>query len=90
MGVLSFLIEMCQIKKSMKADLSSTTSLVNKGEFWDFCGLNRSPWPREDLKTRVEILDVKNGWVRYYMNRTFQDERMETSIFVMLYKKSEE
>lgn len=34
----------------------------------------------------VTILDVRDGWVRYNMNRVFRDERMRMDMFIATYQ----
>lgn len=50
---------------------------------------NDSPWKKENT-TYIKILDVKNGWVRYSINRIFNDERMEMEIFLKCYENYED
>lgn len=55
------------------------------GERWNLS--DKSPWPLN--YPGVKILDVKDGWVRYYMGRIFPDERMKLEMFLSVYKKEE-
>jgi hypothetical protein len=57
------------------------------GEFWAVKG--RGPWPKKDA-FKVEILDVKDGWVRYKIGSLFDDERAEIKTFIEVYAKCEE
>lgn len=45
-----------------------------------------SPWPKNNIK--VEVLDVKMGWVRFRWlgSRMCQDERLELFSFNHIYK----
>jgi hypothetical protein len=45
---------------------------------------DKSPWPQPTCL--VTILDVKDGWVRYYMGRMFPDQRMEEDLFRKIYE----
>jgi hypothetical protein len=38
-------------------------------------------------RVTVTILDVKDGWVKYYINEIFDDEQMTIQAFVHLYGK---
>lgn len=55
------------------------------GERWRL----RSEDPWGSKSPPVAILDVQAGWVRYYMNRFFDDERMRIDEFTRLYKLEE-
>lgn len=57
----------------------------NIGEQWSLVSNNGDPWEKQ--KITVRILDVKAGWVRYYMSNVFPDERMEIKSFVQIYYK---
>ena len=53
------------------------------GETWYI--KNESPWPKETQT--VEIIDQKDGWVRYKLgDYIFTDERMELSRFTNRYR----
>lgn len=54
------------------------------GETWVFKGTKRGPWEHARRK-EVSIIDVKCGWVRYYMNSMFPDERVEVCDFICMY-----
>jgi hypothetical protein len=54
------------------------------GEAWIRVICDSSPWPKHTMY-EVKIIDVKNGWVRYYMSDFFPDERMKVDIFTMIY-----
>lgn len=56
------------------------------GEYWYIP--DKSPWPPKDRF--VKVLDVKDGWVRYYIGEFFPDERVTISTFLYIYKKYEE
>ncbi len=65
----------------------SNETIPRVGECWKFRETNDDdPWPVKDYGN-VNILDVKDGWVRYYMNSTFPDERRTISSFVKIYRK---
>ncbi len=61
---------------------------VKPGQFWK--EINKSPWPYqselEGRDTSEKILDVKDGWVRYYCNSLFPDRRMPIEEFIDTYK----
>ena len=57
---------------------------ISKGQIWCFSEKN-DPWGCKDLK--VTILDVKEGWVRYYMNPLFNDNRRTIVSFVSMYRR---
>lgn len=44
-----------------------------------------SPWPIS--RYFVKILDVKEGWVRYFVNEYAPDERMREADFRKLYNQ---
>lgn len=52
------------------------------GEIWRY--VSSDPW--EAKVTNVRILDVKEGWVRYYMGELFPDNRMELRLFLGIYR----
>lgn len=54
------------------------------GEVWAFAPLNQGPWPPKDGHS-VKVLDVQGGWVRYYMNATFDDNRARLETFCDMY-----
>jgi len=54
-----------------------------KGEEWALKG-DGSPWPK-GMEGLVEILDVKDDWVRYRIGSAFPDERMEIKYFLQCY-----
>ncbi len=56
------------------------------GEVWIRAIYDSSPWPKRALY-EVKIIDVKNGWVRYYLGEFFPDERMKIDIFTSIYSK---
>ena len=60
--------------------------LPKPGELWIF----NPEDPFESKYAPVKILDVKDGWVRYYMGWAFPDERMKASSFVKMYGKYKE
>lgn len=43
------------------------------------------PFEPKETFPPVEILEVKQGWVRYYMNRVLPDERMPIERFTQIY-----
>ncbi len=57
---------------------------IAKGQIWYFSDKN-DPWGCADSK--VTILDVKDGWVRYYMNPVFNDNRRPIESFVSMYSR---
>ncbi len=58
----------------------------NVGEIWALKG--EGPWPLSTC--RVKILDVKEGWVRYYLSKFYPDLRMKIKTFTDVYQKIEE
>lgn len=58
---------------------------ISVGQFWRRNG-DKSPWPQVE-DSIVEILDVKDGWVRYYMNDLFPDNRMKINMFEAIYSR---
>ena len=54
------------------------------GETWYFRE-DDSPWASKKSQ-QVQIIDVKNGWVRYYMNKSFDDNRMKIDSFLFWYR----
>lgn len=56
------------------------------GSKWMLRAENGDPFPPKDFKP-VEVLDVKDGWVRYRMNRYFDDERISVGLFLSIYRE---
>jgi hypothetical protein len=65
---------------------SCRQELPKNGEVWIRSIYDESPWPKRTLY-EVKIIDVKNGWVRYYLGEFFPDERMKIDIFTSIYSK---
>ena len=59
---------------------------IRPGESWVSAGSDGSPWPLA-CATVVEIMDVRDGWVRYRMGLLFPDNRMRESLFRRIYRK---
>lgn len=55
------------------------------GQRWEFYADTEDPFPSK--YPPVKILEVKDGWVRYYMNDILRNERMRASQFVTMYKQ---
>jgi len=76
-------------KKAVKVDkIASGISeggLIEKGQRWILRDGNDGPWPRE--RPTVEILDVKEGWIRYSIGGVFTDERLIESSFRGCYRR---
>lgn len=53
------------------------------GELWTLKRDN-DPWGGRD-NLNIKILDVRDGWVRYYIGPTFNDERLEMDRFLYCY-----
>jgi len=53
------------------------------GERWVFN--DDDPWGGKKFPP-VKILDVKDGWVRYYIGHYYSDERREMDSFLYIYK----
>ena len=56
------------------------------GEKWEF--LDGSPWSTSSKYPDVEILEVRDGWVRYDMGGMFRDERKSLKDFTWMYRKA--
>ncbi len=56
-----------------------------KGEKWLLDIGTSDPFPPK--YPPVRILDVKDGWVRYWMGSLFDDERKPIDQFMRMYKK---
>ena len=54
------------------------------GERWRSVDDVRGPWPQPS--TEAEILDVRDGWVRYALGSPFRDNRHRIDTFVRLYE----
>lgn len=65
----------------------SLTTDPTKGEHWRLKPTKDDPFPPVAYDP-VEILDVKNGWIRYKMGRIFPDLRMELEIFLHIYERA--
>ena len=61
---------------------------IAAGQMWIL--RDGSPWG-EDFRQHpvVRILDVRDGWVRYYMNTIFEDNRMKIDTFYYCYRRIE-
>lgn len=46
----------------------------------------QDPWGIKNGFKPVLVLDVKDGWVRYYVNDLFHDERLRTAAFLYCYE----
>lgn len=66
----------------MPNDMTQPIAL-EPGQFWRHN--DGSPWPKE--RYAVKILDVKDGWVRYYVNEYGPDERMREIDFRKYYNE---
>ena len=55
------------------------------GDVWFRSVYDESPWKKETTY-EVNVIAVKSGWVRYYMNELFPDERMKIDMFTVIYK----
>lgn len=55
------------------------------GENWVLKRRAKGPWPASGDLITAHILDVKDDWVRYFLNRIFPDLRMKTKDFVEIY-----
>jgi len=52
------------------------------GEIWGCKNTDDSPWPlNPNPKYTVKIIDVKSGWVRFYIDEATSDERMSAYWF---------
>lgn len=60
---------------------------IERGEVWRLKGEDGDPFPPKDGVCDVVILDYKDGWVRYSMNRVFKDNRMQEDSFRRCYRK---
>lgn len=59
---------------------------VKPGQEYRFYQESVDPWS-EFVPRNIKIIDVKDGWVRYYVNNTWPDERMPISSFLWIYTK---
>ena len=59
---------------------------IAAGETWEFVDLLGDPWGGKK-PFRVQILDVRDGWVRYSMGSIFHDERHPIKSFVRMYRR---
>ena len=59
---------------------------IEPGQEWLLHDREAGPWKSTRFKP-VKILDVKAGWVRYWINEVYPDERMKIGTFVRVYKK---
>lgn len=57
------------------------------GEMWQLKPSEGDPWPQTDVIPPVRILDVLQGWVRYYQNNIFPDQRMPLRMFISNFGK---
>jgi len=71
-----------------------TIYIPKAGDEYYFKNTNdKSPFPKKKYKDNpITILDCRDEWVNYQMgssNPPFNDERMELSMFLRMYKKLE-
>lgn len=58
------------------------------GETWTLISANNGPWPSKTTHP-INILDVKDGWVRYSIgdgSGIFSDERLKVGLFTHCYE----
>ena len=74
--------------RDKKSKTKEPKTPITIGSKWIFKGEDESPWSPKEGYRPVEILDYKEGWVRYTHGRNspFQDERDEEDCFISLYK----
>lgn len=58
---------------------------IEIGSKWVLQKDAEDPWPRKAIF--VKILDTREGWVRYYMNVGFPDNRMSEKLFRATYER---
>jgi hypothetical protein len=61
-----------------------TIQAPQPGEQWIWRCANAGPWDCPERWT-VTILEVKQGWVRYWLDEMWPDRRMEIEIFTRVY-----
>ena len=59
---------------------------IKPGDVWVSAGSDGSPWPPACAAV-VEIMDAREGWVRYRMGLMFPDNRMREELFRRIYRK---
>ncbi len=57
------------------------------GEIWLHKDMVKGPWKRDNNYGAVSIRDVSQHIVRYSMGEIFNDERMDLSTFLYIYKR---
>jgi len=67
---------------------SATAIVPQPGEQWSWRCANAGPWDCPKRWT-VTILEVKHGWVRYWLDEVAPDRRMELEIFTRVYAPPE-
>ena len=72
-------------KHKFESSIHAEPCIPNPGERWQIRGKN-DPWEGKRYNP-VKILDVKDGWVRYYLGDVFPDERQKIEKFVRIYTK---
>ena len=60
---------------------------IEPGQEWLLHDRESGPWESTRFNVPVKILDVKSGWVRYFINEVYPDERMKIGTFVRVYRK---
>jgi hypothetical protein len=92
-GLLCFIAGLCLGALLIRAGPASFPRLATKdtpapGELWVFMPDKKGPWPTDARRHKpVEVLDVREGWVRYAMGNVFPDERMSVKDFTWMYRK---
>lgn len=69
-------------------------TLANKnpipGQLWALKGDDGDPFGPKRGFCVVKILEVRDGWVRYYMNKIWDDERKPIKNFTNIYRLYQE
>ena len=85
--ILSVLFPTKETPVKTSAELTPAKPDVSVGEFWVLDRSDGSPWPAVGPESKVQIIDVKDGWVRYFINQTYPDNRRPVKDFTSIYKK---
>lgn len=75
--------------KNVETKLVEPITLPRRGERWVLKPNSGSgdPFPAVEYGCFVRVLEVRAGWVRYYMGNIFPDNRATVESFLRMYER---
>lgn len=70
----------------MKLNIFSKNTTPQAGERWLLQPIDDDPFAAKQ-RNPVRIIEVREGWVRYWLSSVFPDERKEVGEFVGMYDR---